>query len=273
MILLPALAFAQNGSTIDSGSGATQDPARLLEEAHAEIALSHLYSADAILRDVMESPDASVAQVEEALALQCMIYSGDVLGAALLVTPLGNASQEGSGLKAEVTKQLILARRAFSISANDYLNATIGGSELAQLKLALPQFSQADVTKLEDTLASPQVLAGMVEGYATDPTPGQGLITRANQYGFYLAFSAAVQENLAQNPDSVRAAAQRGTPFDELHFLDWMARVAIDMHRLLQDPDGPDMLALAKRCDQRILAHAPENNEYAAAARSRAGSY
>ena len=263
LALMPGMLFAQTPT----------DPAKLLEQAHSEIAQSHLYSADTILRDVMKSPDASIAQVQEALSLQCMIYSGDVLGAALLIQPLGRASEEGSELKGEVSKQLVLARHAFAVAANDYLNATVMGAELTQLKLTLPGFTQADVTQLENTLASPPELATMLTGYTTDPTPGQGLITRANQYGFYLAFSAAVPESLSQNPDSIRGKVKQGTAFDNLHFLDWIARVALDMHHLLKEPNGPDLTGLAKRADERILKLAGAGSPYAASAQARAGKY
>jgi hypothetical protein len=262
-VALPASGLAQT----------TTDPAKLLEQAHSEIATSHLYSADAILRDVMKSPDASVAQVQEALSLQCMIYAGDVLGAALLIQPLGKASVEGSGLKGEVSKQLVLARHAFAIAANDYLNATVMGAELKQLKLTLPNYTQADVTKLENTLASPADLKAMLDGYSKDPTPGQGLMTRANQYGFFLAFSAAVPGSLGQNPDNIRAKVKQGVTFDNLNYLDWIARVALDMHHLLKEPNGPDLTGLAQRADERILKLAQADSPYAKAARSRAGKY
>ncbi len=263
LAVLPGAVLAQTAA----------EPAKLLEQAHSEIAQAHLYSADSILRNVMKSPEASVGQVQEALALQCMIYSGDVLGAALLIQPLGQASAEGSGLKGEVSQQLVLARHAFAIAANDYLNATVLGAELKQLKLTLPNYTQADVQKLEGTLASPSELATMLAGYASDPTPGQGLITRSNQYGFYLAFAAAVPGGLGQNPDSIRAKVQAGAAFDNLHFLDWIARVALDMHHLLKEPNGPDLTGLAKRADERILKLAGAESAYAKAARSRAGKY
>ena len=41
--------------------------------------------------------------------------------------------------------------------------------------------------------------------------------------------------------------------FDELRYLDWIATVAGELAALVKEPGGPDLAALAKRADERLL--------------------
>ena len=71
------------------------------------------------------------------------------------------------------------------------------------------------------------------------------------------------------------AMAAAGQRFDHLHYLDWAARVALDMHGLLNEPNGPDLLGLARNCDKRIMQIAGDqpDNIYVKNAHKRADKY
>lgn len=236
-------------------------PAELLTEARAEIAADHLYSADPLLQQVVESDDASVAEVEEALCLQSMIYYGDVFGAALVMAPLAAMGPEPHELKGLVSRQLLLARRAFLAAASSYLNTTVGGSQLAQLKVDLPPFANADVEQIRSALNDREVLAQVLAEYNDDPAAGQGLLARANQFGLHLGVSCVVPKSPGRTMEDVRELLGAGVRFDHLLYLDWLATVALDMNTLVDEPDGPDLVGLAKRCDNRILEQLGDDSE------------
>jgi hypothetical protein len=66
-----------------------------------------------------------------------------------------------------------------------------------------------------------------------------------------------------------------GIEFNHIHYLDWAARVALDMHGLVNEPDGPDLIGLAQRCDDRLLSLAggSATEYYVSEARKRAAKY
>ena len=99
-------------------------PADNLAQARSEIAAGRLYSADALLQDVVTADEAEVAELQEALFLQSTVYAGDVLGAVALIQPMAVVTTEGSELKAEISRQLLNARRAFELAVNSYLIAS-----------------------------------------------------------------------------------------------------------------------------------------------------
>jgi hypothetical protein len=254
---------------------AAAEPAEKLAEAHQQVTAGQLYAADALCQEIVSDEDAVVAEIEEALFLQCMIYSGDVLGAVALMQPMAVATTEGSELKAEISRQLVLARRAFSVAMNSYLNATVLGSELDSVSLQLPPLSGADVEVMLGTLHDAEALNEINSSYETDPTPGRGLLAQANRYSFILALSDALPAVGTRDVEAISRQLAAGQRFSDLHFLDWGARVALDMHVLLQEPEGPDLLGLARRCDERLLhvAGADEGNQYVKNARERAARY
>jgi len=254
---------------------ALADPAAKLAEARTEIAGGRFYSADALLQEVVHDEDATVAQSQEALALQCMVYSGDVLGAVALMRPLSVATEEGSGLKAEISRQLVLARRAFTAAMNNYLNSTVMGPELDMIKLELPALKAEDINVMMGTIHDVEALKSISDTYDEDPAAGRGLLSQINLYSYYLALGDALPGGGDDNTAVVRQRLLAGQTFDDLHYLDWAARVALDMHALLREPDGPDLLGLARRCDERIISRTggDENNQYVKNARERAGKY
>ncbi|MBN2080730.1 hypothetical protein JW859_00845 [bacterium] len=261
MVLLPAIALAA--------------PDDDLKQARADIAAGKVYAADQALQNIVNAEDATVAELEEALFLQSVIYSGDVLGAVALLQPMALLTTEGSELKAEISRQLLAARRAFYLSINSYLNASFAGSELASLKLDLPPLSAEEVSILQATLRDPEQLNQINSGYAEDPAPGRGLLAQTNLYSFYWAISDAVPGGGSYDVNAVRRRFSTGQHFDHLHYLDWAARVALDMDKLLSEPNGPDLKGLAKKCDERIIALTANDSGsvYAKNARERAGKY
>lgn len=260
-LLLPTLAFAA--------------PADDLAQARAEITAGRLYAADALLQNIVTAEDAGVVQLQEALCLQSAIYAGDVLGAVALIQPLALTTAEGSEFKAEISRQLLSARRAFEFAVNSYLVASFAGGELTQLKLNLPPLSAADVDLLMATLHDAGELNSINAAYASDPAPARGLLAQANRYSFYLALSDALPATVSRDIEKIRSTFAAGARFDHLHYLDWAARVALDMHQLLEEPNGPDLLGLAQSCDKRILQLAGEqlDNVYVNNARLRAQKY
>jgi hypothetical protein len=228
-------------------------PADSLAKAKAEIAQHKLYSADPLLQDVVNSHDSTPSQVEEALVLQSCIYYGDVFGAAFVMAPLAAASSEGSPLKALVSQQLLLARRAFHVAANSYMDTTVAGSQLTQLKLELPPFTDSDLDVLKQGLGNKAALKRILDEYPEDPSAGQGMLAQANHFGLYLAFGAAYPRSAGRKLTDVRSALKAGVAFDELRYLDWIATVAGELAGLVKEPGGPDLSALAKRADERLL--------------------
>jgi hypothetical protein len=260
MLLLPAALWAQA-------------PADKLASARAEITSGHPYAADALLQEVVDSEDAGMAQVEEALCLQTMIYYGDVFGAALVMGPLGTASSEPSELKAQISQQLLLARRAFLAAGSNYLNTTVRGTLLAQLKLELPAFSESDIDKINSTLSSKEALQKILADFPKDPSAGQGLLAKANQFGLYLGFSSTVPKTAGRKMADVRQQLNSGVVFKQASYLDWMATVALDMNSLVNEPGGPDLKGLARRADERLLKLVEPDSQYAKNARQRAAKY
>jgi len=261
LLLLPLLASAET--------------AQKLAEARQEVTAGKLYAADALCQEIVSDEDAVVAELEESLFLQCMIYSGDVLGAVALMQPMAVATTEGSELKAEISRQLVLARRAFSVAMNSYLNTTVLSSELQTIRLELPPLTAADVEVMLGTLRDAEALNEINNGFETDPTPGRGLLAQVNRYSFILALSDALPAVGTREVEAVSRRLAAGQEFSHQHFLDWGARVALDMHVLLKEPDGPDLLGLARRCDERLLqvAGADDDNKYVMQARERAARY
>ena len=260
-LLLPVVALAAS--------------AEKLAEARAEIAAGRMYTADALLQEIVHAEDATVSQAQEALVLQCMVYSGDVLGSVALMRPMSVATTEGSELKGEISRQLVLARRAFTQAVNNYLNATVMGPELERVKVELPLLDAAALDVLMETLHDEQALREINNTYADDPAPGRGLLSQVNLYSYYLALSDALPGGSDKQLEVLRRELAAGRQFDNLHFLDWAARVGLDMHSLLSEPNGPDLLGLVRRCDERILSLAGDdaNNPYVKNARERAGKY
>jgi hypothetical protein len=257
------------------GQTAQAAPADTLREAKAEIAAGRIYPGDDLLQQVVDSPDSNSAQVEEALLIQCLIYSGDVLGAAALIGPLASASPEGSGMKTLVSQQLLLARRAYSVAANSYLNTTIKGTSLSTFRLELPHLTTAEVTQLMTTLANKDVLSQMMQEFGDDPSAGHGLLAQVNIYSMYLACGSAFDLGENARVEHIGSATGGGIEEDQLQLLDWAARVALDMNTMVNEPNGPDLASLARRFDQRILAFAGDDatNQYVINARNRAKIY
>jgi hypothetical protein len=250
-------------------------PPETLTQARAELAAGRPYAADALLQEVVDSADTETAVLEEALVLQCAIYAGDVLGAVALMHPLAQVEGEEVGFKQEVGRQLLLARRAFSAAANNYLNGSVMGSELQSVELTLPEIAPEDVDVMMATLHDIEALTRINSEFEHDSAPGHGLLAQINRYSMLLALSDALPGPPSRDVTEIRSRFKQPQRFDHLHYLDWLARVALDMHRLAQEPDGPDLLGLAGRCDERILTLTDDgqDNVYALRARGRAGSH
>lgn len=279
-------------------------PADKLAEARGQIAAGHVYTADALLQEVVHDEDAAVVELQEALFVQCMIYSGDVLGSVALMKPMALATRDAdtadmelyqsymdsgdneaaaaqarlikdrSAFKGEISRQLVYARRAFATAMNSYLNATVMDAGLDRVQLELPVLADDEVAIMLETLNDGPALRQINAAFAADPAPGRGLLAQVNLYSYYLALSDAVPGGNERDMALIRQRFTSGQRFDNLHYLDWAARVALDMHALLSEPDGPDLLGLARRCDQRIIEQAgDESNVYVKNARERAGKY
>jgi hypothetical protein len=248
-------------------------PADMLDKARTEIGNNHAYSADSWLQQVIDAPESTPAQVEEALYLQTMIYYGDVFGAAMVLTPVTLADQDGCRYGAEASRQLLLARRAFVAAANRYLNITAGGSKMTKLKLALPVFSEEDARKISSTLKDQATVKKMIASYDTDPVAGKGLLARANQFGMMLGFSSAVPRVKGRKFADVRARLSAGVDFDRAQYYDWLATVSVEMDAIVKEPGGPKMLDLAKRADERLVKVAPKGSELAKNAELRSRKY
>jgi len=165
--------------------------------------------------------------------------------------------------------------KAFEAAVNSYLIASFAGSELTHLEFKLPPLSADNVDVLMATLHDGDELNSINSSYAQDPAAGRGLLAQANRYSFYLALSDAVPGSGSRDIAVIGRAFAAGQRFDHLHYLDWAARVALDMHHLLQEPNGPDLLGLAQSCDKRILQIAgdQQDNIYVQNAHRRASKY
>ena len=248
-----------------------------LAEAKTEIGNDHAYSADALLQEVVKDETATSGQVQEALFLQCMIYYGDVFGAALLLGPCGAASEGQHPFKQDVGEQLLLARRAFTISAEKYLNETVMQAALTRIKFTLPELNQSDVDTLQSVLADPATIRSMLTQYDADPSPARGLQARSNQFGFYICSGALLGPVAGQQRSvaDIRSTLSQGVPYDHAAYLDWIASVLLDMYSLINEPNGPDFIGLSKRANDRLLSQYGSNpaNQHVVNARERAAKY
>lgn len=274
LALLPAAVYAQGGGAKPDAlkvNTAGKSPAQLIGEAKADIEKFKTGTADQLLQAVTIHPDASTAQLEEALVLQLVLYYGDVIGAMTVIPSLGKVAKEGSALKGAVGKQLVLARRAFAASMSSYLNSTITGTQLKQTNLPLPGFSEADARRIHQTLAETKTLDAIVSNFASDPAPGMGLLSRANLLGLYV--SAGSLSPRSGGFAALRSKLGGGVEYKADRYLDWAATAALEMHGMVNDPGGPDMLALSRRCDERLLQWYGKdaNNSHVKAAKQRLG--
>jgi hypothetical protein len=254
LLLIPAAVIAQGASAKTDAmkvNTAGKSPAQLISEAKADIEKFKTGTADQLLQAVTTHPDSTTSQLEEALVLQVVLYYGDVIGAMTVIPSLGKVAKDGSPLKSAVGKQLVLARRAFAASMSNYLNSTIAGSELKRTGLNLPAFSEADARRIHQTLAETQTLDAIVSNFATDPAPGMGLLSRANLLGLYV--SAGSLAPRSGGFAALRSKLGAGTDFKADRYLDWAATAAAEMHDMVTDKGGPDMRALSKRCDERLI--------------------
>lgn len=249
-----------------------------LSSAKAQITQSQPYSADKLLQEIINSSESTPAQAEEALVLQSMIYYGDVFGAALVLGPASGATDKPTKYGAEVSKQLLLARRAFSVSAKSYLNQTFQSSTLKQVKVELPALTDDDVKKIEALLSNKEAVSKLVADYDSDPAAGAGLLARSSQFGMYLGLGGLIPKTKGRSLTDVRDKYKAGADFSQLAYLDWLASVSIELHSLAKEPQANDpkfMLTLAKSCDDRIKALTKNDtgNAYRKRAEGRAGKY
>jgi hypothetical protein len=249
---------------------ARQTPAQLLSEAKAELSASHAYKADTLLGDVIKSPDSSRAQVEEALVMRGMIYYGDVFGSALLLPSFVAVAKKPEPLGRKVSETLIMASRAFDANLTEYLNITAAGSKLQKVQLTLPDFSEADVQKLQDTLSNKNSVEALLAGYSSDPSSGEGLRTRASQFGMYLGYGGTLPKDKTRKLPEIKAKFAAGAPFDQARYLDWAASVCHDISQQVHDTQPEFNLAeLGRRVDQRLLKVAPADSQFAKNAKAR----
>jgi hypothetical protein len=251
-------------------SPATKTPAQLLTEARTEITASRAYKADALLQQVIKSPDAQRAQVEEALVLQGMIYYGDVFASSLLLPSLVAVAKKPEPFGKKVSERMILAGRAFHSAVTKYLNITAGGGKLSSLKVTLPDFAEADVKKLQDSLSNKATVEGLLASYSSDPAAGEGMYSRASQFGLYLGFGGTLPKEKGRKFGAIKSKFQSGVTFDQLRYLDWAASVSHDMSKSVKDPLPEfNLKELSKRCDQRLLKVAPADSTFAKNAKAR----
>lgn len=249
-LLCPALVMAS----------ATED----LVQAKQKLTAGDPVGGELLLQQVVESADASSVEVEEALFWQLMVYSGDFLSSVALMQSMGAAGESGSSLKRQVAQQMGLSRWAFFVASGNYLNNTVSGGSLDKVELELPQIDDQDTQMLLGTLADPGLIATILAGFEADPSVGLGLLESTNQYSMYLAVADALPDVPRHDLTLLRRRVSAGENFEQTHFLDWVARVALDMDSLLNEPNGPDLPSIQRRCDQRItaLVQADPNNPY-----------
>jgi hypothetical protein len=257
--LLPAAAYAQDS------------PASLLAQAKAKFAAEDTVGADALLQQVIDHPDASIDLVEEALFWQIKLYYGDVVGAALLLGPLSGTGIDQSKLTQDVARQMLLARRAFQLAGTRYLNTTAIGSGLRSIKVDLPSLTDANVNQLKATIGDKAQVESILTGYSTDPKPGLGLVSMANRFGLYIGMGSELPGKPQGEVGSISAQFSNGVAFDEPRFLDWLAEVSLELHGIVNEPNGPDLKGLSKRADDRLVQKAAGDSNYAKNAKRRAG--
>lgn len=250
-------------------------PADKLASAHREFAADHIYAADALLQEVIDDAASSQLQVEEALFLQTIIYYGDVLGAMAVIEPLAAASEQGSGYKEEVSRQLLLARRAFHAAASRYLTATVLGSKLETVKVDLPAFSEEDFSLIQATLRDKTELQNILGEYATDSSVGKGLLAKSSRLGLYTGFGRMLPPESSRKLASIRSQFGKGSVFTPIMYMDFIAEISLEMAKLVKEPNGPDLPGLAQRADERIIKLAGDNpqNLYVRNAGKRKASY
>jgi hypothetical protein len=245
-------------------------PAQLIAEAKSEISASHSYKADTLLGEVIKSADASRAQVEEAMVMRGMIYYGDVFGSALVLPSFVAVAKKPEPLGRKVSETLIMASRAFDANLTEYLNITAAGSKLTKLQVTLPDLDEADVKKLQDTLSNKASVESMLAGYSSDPSGGEGLRSKAGQFGMYLGYGGTLPKDQHRKLPDIKAKFAPGTQFDQVRYLDWAASVCLDMSRQVHDTVPEFNLAdLAKKVDQRLLKVAPADSQFAKNAKAR----
>jgi hypothetical protein len=154
---------------------------------------------------------------------------------------------------------------------SNYLNNTVGGQSLKQTSLRLPAFSEADARRIHQTLADKKMLDSIVSGFDKDPAPGMGLLSRANLLGLYV--SAGSLAPRSGGFAALRSKLSGGVEFRADRYLDWAASAALDMAEMVKDPGGPDMKALSRRCDERLVKWYGKDadNAYVKAAKKRLG--
>jgi hypothetical protein len=245
-----------------------------LGQAKAEIAGHKLFSAVPLLQAVINAPDASQVQVEEAAVLQSVLCAGLVIGAGLTMRGLA-ADATDTPFKALVAGQMMTSRAGFAEAAGSYLNATVMGAKLDKLQLKLPELSTESVTQMEAALTDPKKISAMLANYGANPAEAQGLLAAANHYGLYGVASDIGLVARGTAPEGVRSKISGGVGLSQLYYLDWLATAALKFHHLVKDPTGPDMLSLAKRCDERLkkVAGADAGNKYVKQAQARAKEY
>jgi hypothetical protein len=255
---------------------AGMSPQQLIDAAQQEIKQFHTGTADQYLQAVIDSPGSSAAQIEDALVLQMVLYYGDVIGAMTIIPSLARVGKQGSPLKDIVGKQLVLARRAFAASMNGYLNNTVRGQQLRGTDLQLPEFTNEDAKRLGQTMADAKTLDALVSGFAKDPAPGRGLLSKANLMGLYVSAGSLAPYRGPKEGDHFKALRSKlaaGVDFNAAQYLDWASTACLEMKKMLRDPGGPDMAALSQRCDERILQWYGKDpsNAYVKAAQKRLG--
>jgi hypothetical protein len=249
-------------------------PADTLAQAKDAIAGHKLFSAVPLLQQVINSADATQTQVEEAAVLQSVVCCGMVIGSGLVMRGLASDKSE-SPFKTLVAGQMLTARSGFAEAAGAYLNSTVLGAKLSKLQLKLPELSSTSVKELEAALTDPKKTGAMLADYASNPAEAQGLLAVANHYGVYGAASDIGTVARGTPPEGVYSKIAAGVALNQLYYLDWLATAALKFHHLVSDPKGPDMLALARRCDERLLKVAGNDagNKYVKKAQERAKAY
>lgn len=245
-----------------------------LAQAKAELANHKLFSTVPLLQGVINAPDASQAQVEEAAILQSVVCAGLVIGAGLTMRGLAGDKSD-SAFKSLVAGQMMTSRAGFAEAAGSYLNATVLGAKLSKLQLKLPELSTESVQQMEAALTDPKKISAMVANYSSNPAEAQGLLAAANHYGLYGVASDIGSVARGTAPEGIRGKLSSGVSLSQLYYLNWLATAALKFHHLVKDPTGPDMLNLAKRCDERLkkVAGNDAGNKYVQQAQARAKEY
>ena len=249
-------------AVLGQAAHAQDSPASLLAQAKASFAADKTVEADALLQKVIDHPDASLDLVEEALLWQIKLYYGDVLGAALLMGPLSSTGIENSRLTQDVARQMLLARRAFQLAATRYLNTTAIGTGMKTLRVDLPSLTDDNVAQLKKTMGDKTAMTNILSGYAADPQPGLGLVAMANRFGLYIGMGSELPGKPQGEMASIRAQISNGVKFDEQRFLDWLAEVSLELHGIVNEPGGPDLVGVSKRADDRLKQKAAAGSAY-----------